>query len=329
MFRIITVLLYKQYRGKIMKILIALLLITNTIFALNNKELSTTIDLSGKQRMLTQEMAKEAFLIKLDIDKKTNIEKLAQNSQLFDKTLKALINGDKKLELRPIKNTKIQAQLKKVISIWNPYYKEIKDIINGKNSKKSYSVISSQNSMLLKEMDTVVKLYTSQNKKSNFVLINDVNLAGKQRMLLQKMAKSLVVANNGIDVEKYRNDFIDAKRLFTKTLKGLLEGDKELKLKGTKLSLIRKQLEVVNKLWNSEQKRLKDALVGKNTKSAILALDNISVEMDKSFKLYTESFNRQKQRNEFASLIKIYTSLEKMDNQTKLLLEKLAKVEVE
>jgi hypothetical protein len=67
--------------------------------ALKNKELTIIIDLSGKQRMLTQKMTKEAFLIKLGIDKESNIKKLKQSSRLFDKTLKGFQRVKKSLLL--------------------------------------------------------------------------------------------------------------------------------------------------------------------------------------------------------------------------------------
>jgi len=306
---------------KAVKIVMALLVLSSTLFALSNNELAITIDLSGKQRMLTQKMTKEAFLIKLNIDKENNIKKLTESSQLFDKTLKGLIEGNKKLKLTAVEDKKIQTQLTKIVSIWNPFYTEIKNIINEKGNEKTYSIIDSKNSELLKEMNIAVELYAKQDKKSDFVLINDMNLAGKQRMLLQKMAKSLLVLN--------KEDFITSQKLFTRTLKGLKDGDKELKLKGTKLSSITKQLKVIDTLWTQAEKEFETALLGKNSKSVIVTLDKISEEMDKTVKLYAESLNRQRQRYEFASLIKIYTSLEKMDNQTRLLLEKLAKVEIE
>jgi hypothetical protein len=311
------------------KAIVLLLLLTTTIFALNNKELTIIIDLSGKQRMLTQKMTKEAFLIKLGIDKESNIKKLKQSSRLFDKTLKGLLSGDKELKLVALKDSKIDEQLKKVDSIWRPFYAEIKNILNNSSSKKSYITISSKNEELLKEMDRAVELYTLQDKKSGFVLANDMNLAEKQRMLLQKMAKSLVVANNGIEVKKHRDEFLASQKLFDKTLEGLSVGDSSLKLRGTKLPFIKKQLEVVKKLWNSEQKKFKTALAGEGTKEAISALDNITIEMDKSVKLYTASLSRQQQRDEFASLLEIHNSLEKMDKKTKALIEKLAKAEVE
>ncbi len=310
-----------------LNVIFTLILLSSTIFGLSSKELAITIDLSGKQRMLTQEMVKEAFLIKSNINKKTNIKKLTQSSKLFDKTLKGLINGDKELKLVAIKDEKIQKQLKKISTIWNDFYLNIKDILNKKNNEKQYYNITSKSQELLKEVNYAVELYAMQDKKSNFLLANDMNFAGKQRMLLQKMAKSILLVNNNIDIEKNKKEFIESQKLFTKILNGLSNGDKELKIKGTNLPTITKQLEIIKKSWNSNQTELQTALTTKNTKKVINDLDKLIDKSDKLVKLYTASLNRKKQRDEFTSLIKIHTTLEKMDNKTKLLLKELAKAE--
>jgi len=314
---------------KLAKVAIFVIAFTSKTFALNNKELAVTIDLSGKQRMLTQKMAKEVFLIKSNIDRESNIKKLTQSSQLFDRTLKGLMAGDKGLHLVAIKDTKIQKQLNRVASIWKPFYKEIKDILNSKEYKKSYLALGVKSDELLYEMNRAVELYAQQDKKSDFLLANDMNLAGKQRMLLEKMAKSLLIANHGLETKKYQDDFIKSKILFAKILKGLSNGDSSLELRGTKLPAINQQLKNIEKLWIAVQRQLETAFRGKETKKAIIALDNIVVETDKSVKLYTKSLYRKRQRDEFASLIKIHTSFRKMDEKTKILLERLAKAEVE
>ena len=283
---------------------IFLLLFTSSLFALSDKELAISINLSGKQRMLSQKMTKEAFLIRSDIDKKANIEKLTKSSQLFDKTLKGLMLGDTSLKLVTIKNREIQEQLKKVETLWNPFYKEIKAVISGKAKDSNYDMLEQNNITLLKEMNKVVGLYASSNKgKNRLALANDINLAGKQRMLTQKMGKALLFASNNFKKKEYISDFKKSQKLFTSTLNGLFYGSKILKLEGTKLPRITAQLKIVDELWKKHQNILKKAETGKNMKEAIAGLDNILVEMNKGVFIYTQSINRQKQRAQFASLI--------------------------
>jgi hypothetical protein len=290
----------KQFR----LFLIGLLLLTSALFALSDKELAISINLSGKQRMLTQKMTKESFLIRSNIDKKENIEKLKKSSQLFDKILKGLMEGDDSLELVPISNSEIQKQLKKVKTLWSPFFKEIKAVISGEATDRSYKILEKSNITLLKEMNKAVGMYSSQNKDSSkFTLGNDINLAGKQRMLTQKMAKDLLFVYNKFRIKHYLSDFESSRKLFTKTLDGLFHGSEKLNLTGTKLPKIVEQLKVVEKLWQEHQSIFNKAKKGKNIKEAIRGLDNILIEMNRAVVLYTKSVDRQKQRLKLASII--------------------------
>jgi hypothetical protein len=259
--------------------------------------------------MLTQKMTKESFLIRSNIDKKENNEKLIKSSQLFDKTLKGLMSGDKSLELVAIKNREIQTQLKEVETLWKPFYREIKAVISGDAKDSSYDILEQTNIALLKEMNKAVGLYASSNQGENrFALANDINLAGKQRMLTQKMGKDLLFASNNFKKKEYIADFKKSQKLFSNTLKGLSYGSKILHLEGTKLPKITAQLKVVDKLWKEHQPILKKALSGKEMKKAIAGLDKILVEMNRGVFIYTQSINRQKQRAKFASLISSFMS---------------------
>lgn len=288
---------------KTIKLLGFLLIVPISLMALSDKELAVSIDLSGKQRMLSQKMTKESFLIRSNIEKQINIENLTKSSQLFDKTLIGLQKGDKSLNLVISNNKEIETQLKKVQELWIPFYKEIQLVITGKATDTSYEVLEKSNLILLKEMNIAVGLYSSQKKSTKFKIANDINLAGKQRMLTQRMGKDLLFISNNFKKEVYLKDFKASQKLFTETLDGLLNGSKTLNLSGTKLPKIVTQLKVVKKLWKGDQTLLNGAIKNKELKKAIARLDSLLIEMNKGVILYSKSVNRQKQRLAFASLI--------------------------
>ena len=319
---------------KLFKLLLIIPLLATSLFALSDKELAISINLSGKQRMLSQKMTKESFLIHSGIDKETNIQKLTQSSQLFDKILKGLMQGDKSLQLVAIQDQKIQDQLKKVQTLWTPFYQEIQNVIAGKASDKSYAILEKNNLPLLKAMNKAVGLYTQQSKaKGKLTLANDINLAGKQRMLTQKMGKDLLFINNGIKPKVYQEDFKQSRTLFDQTLNGLFNGSKKLHLTGTKLPKIVKQLNVVQKHWKEEQPLLDAGLKKKEIKKAINSLDTTLVEMNKAVTLYTKSINRQKQRLKLNSLISNFMNKSKilkkrvnLSGKQRMLTQRMAKL---
>ncbi len=281
-----------------------LLLFSNLLFGVTDKELATTINLSGKQRMLIQKMTKEALLIHIGLDKEKSIENLKESSSLFDKTLKGLINGDKSLSLVKIENKDISKQLDVVNRLWKPFYREIKKILSNRADESSYEFLEKNNMSLLKEMNRAVELYSSLNREeSKFKLANDINLAGKERMLTQRMAKDILAIKNNLNVQKYIKDFKESRSLFSKILKGLQNGDKDLKLVGTDIPNIVNQLKIVDKSWKDMQPILDNALKGKDIEKAIEMLDNLLIEMNRCVTLYTKSVNRYRQRNRFASIL--------------------------
>jgi hypothetical protein len=284
-------------------------------FALTTKQLAVSINLAGKQRMLSQKITKEALLIKAGIDKKDNLKKLKSSRDLFDKTLKGLQKGDKSLKLVKCKNSSVQKQLKVVQKIWNSFDADIKKVLNGKTNNTIYKKIQTQNLSLLKEMNKGVSLYVKQSKKGTSKRAQAVNLCGKERMLTQKMAKDLLLISNKIDIKKSGKDLVETKKLFTKILLGLQKGDKSLGLEGTKLSKIKKQLKIGEELWKKIQPNFKKSIKDKKvTKQTIAKLDNLLVEMNKAVSLFEKSIKKEKQALQLSSIVGSFMQKKNIQN---------------
>ena len=220
-------------------------------------EYGVVLNLSGKQRMLSQKMSKEVILIALNIEKEKNLKNLKQTSDLFNRTLKGLKNGDKKLRLPPTISKRIIRQLDKInTKYWKSFYKIVKSITKTKKvTEKQLKYIATANLPLLKNMNRCVKLYEKDASKAGLKsdpgLAVTINLAGKQRMLSQKMSKEFLLIAYGVDVKENKLNLFDTSSLFERTLKGLMDGDDTLDLPGTKNAKIRKQLEIVTGIWSS------------------------------------------------------------------------------
>ena len=297
-----------------LKILLALSLTLSISHAMSDKELANSINLAGKERMLTQKMSKEALLIKLGIDADANAKELNATSMLFDKTLLGLQKGDKTLNLIPTKDKKIQQHLKGVTTQWKEFYRNIKKIYKKENDDSAYEYIKDNNLVLLRNMNEAVSMYAKLGSKSGkkIKMANDINLAGKQRMLTQMMAKDILMYQANLDSKEKLKSLTNSIKLFDKTLNGLYNGDKDLKLIGTKLEKIRKQLDVTKRSWNESKelikKSIKDSKNKELTKKLIKSLDKTKEEMNKAVIIYTNSLNRQKQFMELNSIIGNFTA---------------------
>ncbi len=96
-----------------------------------------------------------------------------------------------------------------------------------------------------------IQMWINNSKSTGRVL----NLAGKQRMLTQKLTKEAMFVVNGMDVSE---DASKTSQLFERTLGGLISGDSELGLPPVKNPEVKAQLEKVSGLWN----RFKDLVSG-------------------------------------------------------------------
>lgn len=280
------------------------------LFAMSDKELATAINLAGKQRMLTQKMSKDALMIFKGVDVKNSQKELKESYTLFDKTLKGLLNGDKSLNLVPSNNKKIEDKLKEVEKLWKPFLVKIKEVESFKNlTDKTFEYIDKNNLPLLKKMNEAVTLYTKlgDSKTSKLKMANDINLAGKLRMLTQRVAKDVLLYQLDLNPKEALKDLDSSVELFDKILNGLYNGDKELKLEGTKLPKIIKQLNIAKESWQKTKPLIAEAIKDKNnlklTDELIRKLDKVKYEVNIAVGLYEKSLNRQKQVLKLNALI--------------------------
>ncbi len=263
-------------------------------------EYGVVLNLSGKQRMLSQKMSKEVMLIALGVDVDQNTKNLKETSALFDKTLKGLRDGDTSLGLPPTEKKRIRRQLDDVSQIWGEFYPVISDIANsGKVSSEQLSTIASKNLPLLKEMNKAVGLYEKDAKSGQMEsapgLAATINLSGKQRMLSQKMSKEFFLIALGHEVETNKLNLLETYSLFDQTLVGLKDGDSTLGLPGTKPKHIRDQLDKVAALWAKFKPLVQQ---GSDPKIAEISMEQVQeiaktnlpllAEMNNAVKMYEE-----------------------------------------
>lgn len=220
------------------------------VLAVTASEYATIINLSGRQRMLTQKMSKEMLLVANGIEAEANRASLVQTADLFDRTLKGLRDGDASVGLPPTGSAVIRRQLDKVEALWGPFRTLVATVVDG--GEVDVAKVAELNLPLLKDMNTAVRLYEKDAFKATGRSAGVViNLAGKQRMLTQKMSKEALLVALQHDTDNNRSNVRATASLFDRTLKGLRDGDADLELPGTSDPAVRAQLDKVDGLWQS------------------------------------------------------------------------------
>ena len=231
--------------------------------------LKKTINLSGKERMLTQNMTKLALQSGLNIQRDKSRKELKEVADLYGKTLNGFKSGDSDLGLKPATNKKVKEQIAVVEKAWNPFYKAVNKIVDGKDKDgKALEYIVVNNEELLKLSNDLVEAYESSNTSINYLekaRLHVVNVAGRQRMLTQKMTKEKLLILDGKN--SYAPKLINTVNLFDSSLTALINGDKSQNITKPSNEKIVKQLKVVSKLWA----KLKPIYENKNNSAEELA----------------------------------------------------------
>ncbi len=143
---------------------------TSLYFLSNQEQDAPIINIAGRQRMLTQKMTKEA-LCAASCDRGQQQQacaNLVKTRQLFDDSLKALINGNAAMGIPPADDPDIRAQLNKVATMWRSFSNNIQFIASGDPEstqfRRTLSEIMRTNVPLLKEMNKAVKMFENAAK---------------------------------------------------------------------------------------------------------------------------------------------------------------------
>ncbi len=122
--------------------------------------LALALNISGRQRMLSQKASKEFCLVTAGIDVAANGAALKDTVDLFTRSLEGLIHGDPETALAPAPTPEIQAQLEKVQAMWEPLRKVLLEAGNGNvPSHADTEKVATDNDPLLKEMNKAVFMY--------------------------------------------------------------------------------------------------------------------------------------------------------------------------
>jgi nitrate/nitrite-specific signal transduction histidine kinase len=150
-----------------------------------NMTIGQAVNIAGRQRMLTQRMAKARLYRTMSINVDICQKELSSSMTIFEETLKNLVAYSP--------NPKVKIRFAKVETLW-PEYKAA--LSNDTSANAAFSIIS-QNTKILTACDEAVQELVSYSKTiaaegddsaiSPEAIANNVNIAGRMRMLSQRL----------------------------------------------------------------------------------------------------------------------------------------------
>ena len=126
------------------------------------------VDISGRQRMLTQRMSKNVCLASAGINAEAARAELAATAQMFETSLLALSGGMMSAGIAPPPNAEIDDGLKVVQSNWSELKPAVEAILAGSeiSAEERARVFNGMNQMT-GNMNKVVGMYSDASKFDN------------------------------------------------------------------------------------------------------------------------------------------------------------------
>nr|WP_320048795.1 methyl-accepting chemotaxis protein [uncultured Desulfuromonas sp.] len=154
-------------------------------FLATQKKDAPVINIAGRQRMLSQKMSKEVLMVAASSNASAAKEQLRDTKILFDRSLKALIDGDSDMGLPATSEGPIHEQLLVVKSIWEQFSPKIKQILTHTTDtvefQNALKHILSENIALLTEMNKAVQMFEANAREKvqtlEMILFSGIALA--------------------------------------------------------------------------------------------------------------------------------------------------------
>ncbi len=219
------------------------------------------VNLAGRQRMLSQRMARDYFYVGKKVNT-SNARRQLKKSLADFKKMQEFLNDT--IEDKEIKN---------LIAFVNMSLDEFISISNKPYSAENGALIVDLSESILEGYNYIVNALT-KGKATNKI----IDIAGKQRMLSQRIGKYYIAYQAGI---KDKNTIVQMKE-------SVKEFDTVLSKLKSNNSKIQKELEQVNKMWNIVYKFYLNIEKGGLPIIVFSTTDDITSKMNRVVAMYVE-----------------------------------------
>ncbi|WP_341368233.1 type IV pili methyl-accepting chemotaxis transducer N-terminal domain-containing protein [Yoonia sp. BS5-3] len=221
--------------------------------------------LAGKLRTLTQQVAAASCSVTSGIDVVEAHDVLEQATAEFDRYIAALRDGDEELHiLGPEEDARIVRDLEHVLEEWSAIHSAIDAVIADSNNVDAAHVIDDHNLELL-DLTTILSSDISGRYAHPYEMTAAdammIEIAGRQLMLTQKMAKDSCEIWTGYHSEEAKEDLVATMAVFETSLNALRYGMPDAGLQAAPNDVIRTDLDLLLSRWDIvkiNQQRLVD-----------------------------------------------------------------------
>ncbi len=186
--------------------------------------LAQRVDLAGRQRMLSQRMGMASCFVMGDVDAARYSDVAQQAHDLFAETQAVLRQGGTKKQLEPARDPQVLALLDQSDEIFDTFGRAVLQISHLDLQSVVVAQVTELDLPLLERLNDTVNAIESMGPSATQggALANTVNIAGRQRMLSQKVLKEFCYVGLGVDRTRQQKRLAATLELFETSL-ALLE----------------------------------------------------------------------------------------------------------
>lgn len=215
---------------------------------------SQRIDFSGKLRMLSQRIVAAGCNYAVGIDAENSGAVLRATSAEFQRIVDALEFGDPDLGIiGPEERRRTLVGIRKLRELWDPTNATAQRIAQGDRSPETVQLLANQSAPLLEMAKLLVSEISAEYSDPTALLQADalvIDIAGRQRMLAQRMSKNVCLASTGINRDTATAELAGAAQMFEVSLMALRHGMADTGIKEPPNEEIATGLDVVIEDWN-------------------------------------------------------------------------------
>lgn len=259
---------------------------------------SERINFSGKLRMLSQRIPAAACYSHAGIEQEKSADLLKAATAEFDLIINGLQFGEPKLGIKGEEtDRRVLIDIEKLHTVWDPLHVEIKDIVETGGSDEEVQHIAHVSHDVLDVAKHLVSVLVGEYSDPTALLQTDamtIDIAGRQRMLAQRISKNVCLIASGFDTERALKELAGARSIYDASANALRFGMPEAGINATRHEDILTALDSVLSLWAESQPLLDAAAAGETLNAeqqsfVYNAMNSLTGQMNKIVGMYNDA----------------------------------------